>query len=420
MTDKKERTAAKYLQCDDCSLQIDIRQPVNICPRCNGLLEIIYSHEELKKSAGIFRTYKHDSIWRYRDFFPPVSNQNIVSLGEGGTPLIKSCHISRKLGVENIFFKNDTMMPTGSFKDRGFSLAISYAKEIGVRKGLTYSSGNAGSSFSCYSSRADFSGVILVDHLSSPLKKSMILLYGSRSSVIEFSDFEQISKLLDDAVNELGCYMFVNFINPIRHEAMKTYAYEIFSELQRVPDFMIHPVGTGGGLWGTWKGYNELANLGVTDRLPRMIGVQPYDVRWLKIAIDNNDLGCHPFGNGSKTIAQSISGNSPLRDGKRLVEVIRKSNGLALAVTDEEILEAMRDLGREGIAAEASSASSVAALKQAVKDGKIKSRDYVVCTITGSALKQPSVVQQAASTPESTINVNVDDLKKLLIQFNML
>ena len=237
-------------------------------------------------------------------------------------------------------------MPTGSFKDRGYSLAVSYAKEIGVKRGLTYSSGNAGASFSAYSARADFPGIILVEYLASDTKKSMILLYGAKAAILEYENFEQISRMLDEAVRELGCYLFVNFINPIRHEAMKTYAYEIFSELQRVPDYSFHPLGTGGGLWGTWKGYNELFQIGVVDRLPHMVAVQPAAVCWLKQAIDHKMSEGRMFGDSTQTIAQSISGNGPLHGGKRLIRCVRDSGGLALAVSDEEIIQAMRPWSR--------------------------------------------------------------------------
>ena len=138
------------------------------------------------------------------------------------------------------------------------------------------------SSFAAYSARADFPAAVLVEYLANDTKKSMIMLYGTNAAILDYKDFDQIALMLDGAVRKLGCYMFVNFINPVRHEAMKTYAYEIWGELGYVPNFSFHPVGTGGGLWGTWKGYNELKALGLTQRTPRMIGVQPEAVCWLK------------------------------------------------------------------------------------------------------------------------------------------
>ena len=411
--------SAVCFECDDCGAEIDLRQPVNLCPHCGGMLEVRYDPEKMKQSADVMRHYQRGSIWRYRDFFPAVSDGHIVTLGEGGTPLVKSRWLGPSLGIENLYFKNDTLMPTGSFKDRGFSLAVSYASEIGVKRGLTYSSGNAGASFSAYSARAGFPGLVLVEYLASDTKKAMILLYGAKAAILEYENFDQISAMLDGAVQELGCYMFVNFINPVRHEAMKTYAYEIYGELGRVPDYSFHPVGTGGGLWGTWKGYQELAAMGVTDKLPHMVGVQPSAVCWLKQAIDTGAQEGSLYGDSTKTIAQSISGNSPLHGGRRLLSAVRNSGGMAMAVTDEEILEAMRDLGREGIGAEPSSAAGVAAFKQAAKAGKIRSTDTAVCVITGTALKQPAIVQRATNMPQRRVRADVDALRTLLEEYKM-
>lgn len=410
---KKSGNATHFL-CDKCGSEFDLHQIVSLCPKCGGLLEVCYDLNGLKKSTHLFSEYVRDSIWRYRDFFPAVQDKNIVSLGEGGTPLIKSVSLGPSLGLNNLYFKNDTLMPTGSFKDRGYSLAISYAKELGVKRAVTYSSGNAGASFSAYSVRGDFPGLVMVDSQASPTKKSMIMLYGMNATVLNAANFQQIEALIEKSVTELGCYSFVNFVNPIRHEAMKTYAYEIYSELKRVPDYSFHCVGTGGGLWGTWKGYNELAQIGVTDRVPHMAAVQPECVNWLKRAIESGADVIAPYGDGTKTIAQSINGNSPLQGGKRLLKAVRDSKGMAISVTDEEIKAAMLDLGHEGIAAEPSSASAVAGFKQKAKEGLIHSDALVVCIITGTALKQPKVIEQIASTPKFEIKADIGELRELL------
>lgn len=405
---------ATHFVCDECGKEIDIHQIVSLCPKCGGLLELQYDLDGLKKSASVFSEYVRDSIWRYRNFFPAIREENVISLGEGGTPLIRSVSLGPSLGMKNLYFKNDTLMPTGSFKDRGYSLALSFARELGVKRSITYSSGNAGASFSAYSVRGNFPGLVMVDEQASPTKKAMIMLYGMNAAVLKAENFGQIELLIEKAVTELNCYPFVNFVNPIRHEAMKTYAYEIYSELQRVPDYSIHSVGTGGGLWGTWKGYCELAEIGVTDKVPHMIGVQPECVNWLKRAIDADAEYIAPYGDGRKTIAQSINGNSPLQGGKRLLRAIRDSRGIAAAVTDDEIIAAMRDLGHEGIAAEPSSAATVAAFKQKAKEGVFNSDDVVICVITGSAMKQPKIVEKVASIPKHEICADIGELSDLL------
>jgi threonine synthase len=408
------------LLCDRCKKDWDIRKTVNTCPACGGLLEVVYDLPRMKREIDFVKLEGENIIWRYRDFFPYIREANIVSLGEGCTPLVKSVYLSKELGMENIYFKNDTMMPTGSFKDRGFSLAVSFAKEIGARKGFTYSSGNAGASFAAYSGRGGFDALILVEYLASDTKKAMINLYGAKTAVLDFENFEQISTMLEKAVTQLGLYQFVNFINPIRHEAMKTYAYEIYNQLGGdVPGYMIHPVGTGGGLWGAWKGYNELKFLEITDKLPKMVAVQPETSSHLKQAFQKGERVAGHYGDSTRTIAQSIAADSPIQGGARVLDAVYRSGGMAVGVTDPEILTAMRILGREGISAEPASAASVAALIQGVKAGTIDLRESAVCVITGTALKQSHAVEMAAGQPTLRVDADVDKLAALIRSFNI-
>jgi threonine synthase len=404
------------LICDRCQKEWDLRQAVNTCPSCGGLLETEYDLARMKKE-NVFAKLKQsqNNLWRYKDFFPYISESNIVSLGEGYTPLIKSVHLSKELGMENIYFKNDTMMPTGSFKDRGFSLAVSFAKDLGVKKGFTYSSGNAGASFAAYSSRGGFNALILVEYLASDTKKAMINLYGAQTVILDFENFEQISTMLEKAVTQLGLYQFVNFINPIRHEAMKTYAYEIFDQLAgAIPDFMFHPVGTGGGLWGAWKGYNELKALAITDKLPKMVAVQPETSCHLKQAFQKGERVAGQYGDSTKTIAQSIAADSPIQGGARVLNAVYQSGGRAVGVSDQEILAAMRILGKEGISAEPSSAAAVAALIQGVKQGTVNTNESAVCVITGTALKQSHAVELAVGQPTLHVEADVDGLAQVI------
>lgn len=411
---------ATGLKCDSCEAEFSIREPLGTCPECGGLLEVQYDMDAMKNGVkAISGDCKYNSIWRYRQFFPAIEEKNIITLGEGCTPLVKSVHLAKKLGIPNLYYKNDTMMPTGSFKDRGFSLAVSYAKELGVKRGFTYSSGNAGSSFAAYSSRGMLNSLVLVEYIANPIKRAMIQLYGATTVILDYDNFDQISSMLEQAVKKLNLYQFVNFINPIRHEAMKTYAYEIVEELGRVPDAMFHPIGTGGGIWGAYKGYHELAYLGFTASIPRMYGVQPEAAAHFKFAFERGKTEAGPYGDCTKTIAQSIASDSPIQGGRRVLKAIYESGGAALGVEDPEIIEAMRELAKDGIAGEPSSAAAVAGVIQAYKKGLIKSTDTVVCTITGSALKQPSAIELAAVEPRRHIRADVNELSELIEEINM-
>jgi threonine synthase len=411
-----EWSYATHYVCDECASSFDLHQPLNTCPNCGGLLETQYDLERLRRHADRGRiAARPRSIWRWHEFLPVHDEDAVVSMGEGDTPLMPSAYAGPKLGLSRLYFKNDTLMPTGSFKDRGFSLALSFALRLGIRQGITYSSGNAGSSFAAYAARAGFRAAVLVEYTASPLKKAMIALYGADTVTLEFDSMTEITAMLEEAVRELGLYQFVNFINPIRHEAMKTYAYEICEALGwRAPDVMVHPVGTGGGIWGAWKGFRELGELGWIDRLPRMAAVQPAATAPIPRAFRQRAPRAERHGDPAATIAQSIAADAPIQGGKRVLRAIYESGGFAEEVTDEQIIEAMQWLGREGILAEPASASSLAAVMKAARLGVIGPDDCVVCVITGTGMKQPAVVQEAAPKSPWRIHAEIGELKQWL------
>ena len=409
------KTYAEFFICDDCEKEYPLNEQIATCPGCGGLLETRYSLPSMKRdNVPLAWDEKDQSIWRYRRFFPHVDEANIISLGEGRTPLTPSVHIGKKYGLSRLFFKNDTMMPTGSFKDRGMSLAVSYGLQIGVKNAFTYSSGNAGASFAAYSSRAGLNSLVCVEYIANESKRAMIQLYGARTAILHFDSFDEIEAMLKGAAAELGVYQFVNFVNPLRHEAQKSLAYEICEDLGAAPDIMIQPIGTGGGLWGAFKGFNELAELGFTDHVPRMFCAQPQSCAHFKEAFDMGLAEAGPFGDATKTIAQSIACDAPLHKGRRALKALYDTNGAAMAVSDDEILEAMRDLAAEGIAAEPSAAAALAVFKQAAAQGLMSSDQTIVCVITGSGLKQPRAVEMAAGLPKITMRASVAELKRVL------
>jgi threonine synthase len=196
---------------------------------------------------------------------------------------------------------------------------------------------------------------------------------------------------------------------------MKTYAYEIAEALDwQAPSVEVHPVGTGGGLWGAWKGYCELAELGWIDRPPKMVAVQPAATAHMLEAFKTRSPHAERFGDSSATIAQSIAADAPIQGGERVLRAIYDSAGWADGVTDDDILEAMRWLGREGIAAEPAAAAPLAAVRRGVEAGTISREDVVVCVVTGSGLKQPSAMQAAAGQTDLRIRADASELRALL------
>lgn len=405
---------AHQMTCDECSRRYPVDQPLNLCPHCGGLLEIEYDLERLQHGLNWEQLAgRTPSMWKWREFLPLQNPAHIVSLGEGGTPLIPSVYAGPALGIQ-LYFKNDALMPTGSFKDRGFSLAISKAKELGITQGLTYTSGNAGASFAAYAGRADMQVVVLVKHWTTAEKLVMIRSYGHEVVKLVYDSFGEVTSLLDEAVQRLGLYQFVNFINPVRHEAMKTYAYELTEQLGGPPDRVIQPVGTGGGIWGAFKGFRELEALGRIPTIPSMHGVQPSATPPLAEAFQRGDRVAVQSGDSTATIAQSIASDSPLKGGKRVLRAAYESGGSVEAVPDREILRAMQMLSREGIFAEPAGAAPLAALWQLADRGELRPGEKVVCVVTGTGLKQPEAAALNLKQDLHTIPCRFSDLAGLL------
>lgn len=405
---------AEELRCDEHGHVVPLDRPVTLCPTCGSLLEMAYDLD--RAPADLFERAARErsaGMWRWRALLPLPADATPVTLGEGDTPLLPAPGLAQRLGLARLWLKNDALMPTGSFKDRGFALAVSMARHYGLTRGFTYSSGNAGASFAAYAARAGMRATVFVESTANEAKVAAISLYGARAYRLHYESSKQIFAALDQLAGQ-GEYSFVNFVNPVRHEAMKTYAYEIVEQLGGAPDVMVHPVGTGGGLWGAWKGFLELRDLGVINRVPRMIGVQPAVCAPLAEAFDNGRDETRTVGDASATIAQSIAGDTMIHGGRRLLQAIRESCGYAVGVTEDDIAEAMRLLGREAVAAEPSAAASLAALLHARDRGLIDADESVVTVVTGSALKQPGALTSVAPKPLGDVQADADQWLNVL------
>lgn len=407
-------SCAVALSCDDCGRNLPLDRAVTVCSDCGGLLEYRYDLSKAGNVVDYVASHRASGIWRWRALFPPVADDALTTLGEGDTPLVSGGRLGGRMGLPHLWFKNDALMPTGSFKDRGFSLAISVARTHGLTGGFTYSSGNAGASFAAYAARAGMQATVFVEAAANETKVATISLYGARVYRLHYETSAQIFDTLD-RLARAGTYSFVNFINPVRHEAMKTYAYEICERLDwRTPDVMVHPVGTGGGIWGAWKGFQELRALGLIDRVPRMIGVQPAACAPIVDAIVHGRESSVRTGDASQTMAQSMAGDSMIHGGRRVLRAIRESGGAAIGVTETQIADAIVRLAAEGIAAEPSAAAPLAAIASAREQGLVTANDTVVAVVTGSALKQPGVVQQIAPKPLGDVDADAAQWLALL------
>jgi threonine synthase len=336
---------------------------------------------------------KERSIWRWFDFFPVVDRSSIVSLGEGSTPLIHGDRLGEKLGIQNLYLKNDTVLPTGSLKDRSNSVGLSVAKELGFTIAAVVSTGNAAASVAGYSAAAGIKSVVMVPAGTAASKIIQARAYGATVVVID-GDFDyEVAKLYKAAVEEFGWYDCLSS-NPYRDEGKKSYAYEMVDQLDgRIPDWVIHPTAGGTGIYAMWKGYREFLSLGWIERTPKLVAAQSEAAAPIVAAFERGSTDIEPVV-ARETVAESIQVGNPVSLGWRALAALRESGGTAAAVSDREILEAQALIGRlAGVFAEPAAAVSVAVAKKLRDAGVIRPDDSVICNLTGHGLKQPEAIQ---------------------------
>jgi threonine synthase len=297
------------------------------------------------------------------------------------------------LDIPQLYLKNDTVLPTGSLKDRSNSVGISKAKELGFTTATVMSTGNAAASVAAYAAAAGMRSVVMVPVETAPSKITQARAYGATVVVINGDFDNEVAKLYKAAVSEFGWYDCLSS-NPYRDEGKKSYAYEMFDQLNgEIPDWVIHPTAGGTGIYAMWKGYQEFRSLGWIQKLPRLVASQsaaaaPITEAFKKGLPDIEPMVARP------TVAESIQVGNPVSLGWRALAALRESKGTAVALSDEEILQAQSLTARlAGIFAEPAAATSVAAAKKLRDGGVIHDDELVVCNLTGHGLKQPAAVR---------------------------
>jgi threonine synthase len=339
------------------------------------------------------RASREVSIWRWFEFFPVEKRGSIVSLGEGNTPLIAATRLGEHIGIGNLYLKNDTVLPTGSLKDRSNSVGLSVARELGFKTAAVMSTGNAAASVAAYAAAAGIKSVVLVPAGTAISKIVQARAYGATVVVIA-GDFDyEVAALYKAAVQEFGWYDCLS-ANPYRDEGKKSYAYEMVDQLDgRMPDWVIHPTAGGTGIYAMWKGYREFLSLGWIERTPKLVAAQSEAAAPIVAAFERGLTDIEPVI-ARETVAESIQVGNPASLGWRALAALRESGGTAAAVSDREILEAQALIGRlAGIFAEPAAAVSVAVAKKLRDAGTIRPDDSVVCNLTGHGLKQPEAIR---------------------------
>ncbi|MBI4525798.1 MAG: threonine synthase [Deltaproteobacteria bacterium] len=382
----------KGLTCPKCGREADSRT-IFQCASCGVALEAIVDIESLSKAQLLeIRSRNDPTIWRWFEFFPVEKRSAIVSLGEGFTPLLRCPGLCEKIDIAELYLKNDTVLPTGSLKDRSNAVALSKARELGFKTASVVSTGNAAASVAAYAAVAGLNGVVMVPEGTSPSKVAQASAYGATVLVLR-GDFDRVAAVYRQAVREFDWYDCLS-TNPYRNEGKKSYAYELFDQMcERVPDWIIHPTAGGTGVCAIWKGYNELLRLGWISRLPRVVAAQSEAAAPFIAALQNGSTDIEPVI-ARDTVAESLQVGNPKTLGFRTLKAIRNSHGTAVALSDDEILTAQSVVARcAGVFAEPAGAISVAAARRLRQEGAIRRDELVVCNITGHGLKQPQAIE---------------------------
>ncbi len=351
--------------------------------------------------------YKWEGIIKaYKDFLPVSDKTPIITLYEGNTPLIDAPNLSKKIAPDKdlkIYLKYEGLNPTGSFKDRGMTMAISKAKESGKTAIICASTGNTSASAAAYAARAGMDAYVILPKGAVALGKlSQAMVYGAKIIAL-MGNFDDALAIVRE-IGEKFPVEVVNSVNPYRIEGQKTAAFEIVDHLGDAPDFHFIPVGNAGNITAYWKGYKEYNEAGKSKKLPRMIGWQAE--------------GAAPIVKGfpiknPQTIATAIKIGNPY-SWQPALQAAKESNGFIDAVSDEEILEAYRLVAStEGVFCEPASAASIAGVIKAYRKGIFKGGETVVCTLTGNGLKDPDTVIKASEKPVE-MPPDLDEIAKYL------
>lgn len=378
----------RAITCSNCGRSMEtVERGLSECPSCGGVALITYDLQKVQEKLTRENLSKRrPGVWKYAELLPQVREENVVSLGEGGTFLHECRKLPKKIGLRALYLKNETTNPTGSFLDRGTTVEISWVKEAGVGAiSCVTSSGNFAASMAAYSARGGLECNILI-----PLERVGELNLGKLYQVIAYG--ANVAVKDEPKLGEPRGFK-VAPEDPFFAEGEKTTGYEICEQLGwSLPDRIVVPMGHGEHLSMIWKGINELFELGlVSGKDVRMIGVQA-----LGFAPIVDELQCKGsrLPERPRTIALDIAMAEPAY-AKLAVRSIRESKGAAVKVSDEEMLEAMGMLAKmEGVFAEPSAASTVAGVRKLIDEGAIDRSETVVCVITGAGLKDPATARR--------------------------
>ena len=387
------------LRCRECARTYPA-EALHVCDYCFAPLEVVYDYEAIAAVMTPARVAAGPhTIWRYADLLP-ADGAAPVDLGAGFTPLVRADRLAAEIGLGELWIKNDTLNPTGSFKDRVVSVALTKARELGFKVAACSSTGNLANSVAAHAARAGMRSVVFIPHDLEEVKVVTTAVYGGTVVAID-GTYDDVSRLCSELIGELPGWAFVN--NNLRtyySEGSKTLAFEVAEQLGwQAPDHVVAPIASGSQLTKVHKGFAELHKVGLLtdDRVVRISGAQAEGCSPVATAFAEGSQYVKPLKKPD-TIAKSLAIGNPT-DGEYALEVVRSTGGAIGSVTDAEILDGIRLLARtEGIFAETAGGVTIATLAKLAAEGVVRSDERVVALVTGLGLKTIEAVAPHVST----------------------
>ena len=377
-----------HLECGLCGLSHEAHRLHNLCTACGKPLLVRYDLERAKMTlTKDSLASRRPDLWRYREVLPVQDDKNIVSLGEGWTPLLHAPRLAKRVGIHELYIKDESQNPTQSFKARGMAAAVSMAKELGATKLAVPSAGNAGGALAAYASRAGLKSYVFMPR-DTP-----------RANIVECEQTGARVTLMDGLITDCGAevgrrkeaegwFDVSTLKEPYRVEGKKTLGYEVAEQLHwELPDVIIYPTGGGTGLIGMWKAFDEMERMGwIGSRRPRMVTVQAEGCAPIVRAFEEGQRFADEFPNAATT-ASGLRVPKAIGDFL-ILDALRNSGGTAVSVTDEELIAATREIGAaEGVFCAPEGAACLPALRKLMETGEVNIRDRVVLFNTGSGVK---------------------------------
>lgn len=385
-----------HLECSHCHTTHDRNRIHSVCTFCGKALfaryDLARARIHLSKEKPVKRNGR---LWKYRELLPVESDRNIVSLGEGNTPVVRLDRMGESLNISELWMKDEGTNPTGSFKARGMSVAVSKAKEFGVKEVTVPSAGNAGGALAAYAARAGIHAHVFMPKDTPRANINETIMFGADTVLVD-GTIADAARTMAKANNEHRWFDCSTLKEPYRLEGKKTMGFEIAEQFDyRLPDVIVYPTGGGTGLIGMWKAFDELEQLGwLSPKRPRMVAVQSSGCAPIVRAFEHRET-VSAFWENAKTIASGLRVPKAFAD-YLILKILYESDGLAIAVDDREILSDMKAAAHdEGLFLCPEGAATISAARRLVREGKITSGERVLLLNTATGYKYPELFQAA-------------------------